>query len=161
MDYEKIEEYLRLMKKYDIAELEFESDDNKLKVKRAGDNVQTFNPQLAQVAPTTVPLAPNGQVPALAVETVPEAPAEPVEDEVLEENIVKSPVVGVYYSSPSPDEDAFVSVGDQVEEGDTVCIIEAMKLMNEVPAHKSGVIKEILAANGQKVEYGQHLIIIE
>ena len=74
---------------------------------------------------------------------------------------VKSPLVGTFYSSPSPDEPPFVLVGQEVREGDTLCIIEAMKVMNEIKAEKSGVIKEILAENGQPVEYGQPLFVIE
>ena len=90
------------------------------------------------------------------------APAAPAETETGQDgHVVKAPMVGTFYRSPSPDAKAFVEVGQAVKEGDTICIIEAMKLMNEIEADAAGVVKAILVENGQPVEYGQPLFLIE
>ena len=84
-----------------------------------------------------------------------------VQETYADSDLVKAPLVGVFYAASSPDQQPFVQVGSRVEKGDTLCLIEAMKMMSEVVAPKSGVIKEILAENGQPVEYGQPLFVIE
>ncbi|MFM8152892.1 MAG: acetyl-CoA carboxylase biotin carboxyl carrier protein, partial [Polynucleobacter victoriensis] len=109
--------------------------------------------QIYAPAPAAAPAAP---APAAA----PTAPAEAAAPAAPTGHAVKSPMVGTFYRSPTPGADAFVKIGDTVKEGQTLCIIEAMKLLNEIESDKSGVVKEILCENGQGVEFGQALFII-
>ena len=123
---------------------------------------QTSSVTAAPVAPTVEVVAPAPQAPVAAVET----PATPVEEasappQAAEGEVVESPLVGVAYLSPSPEKPAFVSVGDTVKKGQTLLIVEAMKVMNEVPAPKDGVITEILVANEEVVDYGKGLVRIK
>lgn len=96
-----------------------------------------------------------------AAASAPNAETAVSSDKKISGNVVKSPIVGTYYSSPSPDKDAFVKIGDSVNKGDVIMIIESMKLMNEIQSDFSGVVKEILVENGQAVEYDQPIMIIE
>lgn len=125
---------------------------------------QTSSVTAAPVAPTVEVVAPAPQAPVAPV-TAPaavETPATPVEDaQAAEGEVVESPLVGVAYLSPSPEKPAFVSIGDTVKKGQTLLIVEAMKVMNEVPAPKDGVITEILVANEEVVDYGKGLVRIK
>ena len=132
---------------------------------------QTSSVTAAPVAPTVEVVAPAPQAPVAPVAPVAEpaaveTPARPVEEasapaQAAEGEVVESPLVGVAYLSPSPEKPAFVSVGDTVKKGQTLLIVEAMKLMNEVPAPKDGVITEILVANEEVVDYGKGLVRIK
>ena len=132
---------------------------------------QTSSVTAAQVAPTVEVVAPAPQAPVAPVAPVAEpaaveTPARPVEEasapaQAAEGEVVESPLVGVAYLSPSPEKPAFVSVGDTVKKGQTLLIVEAMKVMNEVPAPKDGVITEILVANEEVVDYGKGLVRIK
>jgi acetyl-CoA carboxylase biotin carboxyl carrier protein len=104
--------------------------------------------------------APAVAAPERAAAAAPVAPSATEPQAAPEGHVVKAPMVGTFYRSPSPDAKAFVEVGQAVKEGDTVCIIEAMKLMNEIEADAGGVVKAILVENGQPVEYGQPLLIL-
>ena len=124
---------------------------------------QTSSVTTSPVAPTVEVVAPAPQAPVAAPAAV-ETPATPVEEasaQAAEGEVVESPLVGVAYLSPSPEKPAFVSVGDTVKKGQTLLIVEAMKVMNEVPAPKDGVITEILVANEEVVDYGKGLVRIK
>ncbi len=147
-----LNEALRIMEKGALAELIYEDGGLKIQMKKAGmmSGVQMAAPQYIQ-APAAAPTA----APAAAA---PES-KKPVED--AKTGIIKSPMVGTFYKASSPDAPPFVKVGDMVEPGKTVCIIEAMKIMNEIKAEIKGKVKEIVVENAQAVEYNQPLIIIE
>ena len=160
MDLERIRELLKLVADSGVAEVEIEDEEFRLVVRTSH-----------AVAPAAaVPPAPPAQQP-IAVHTLP-APAavpaqessEPVESSPppsQNEVVIKAPIVGTFYSSPSPDADPFVRVGDTVKKGDIVCIIEAMKLMNEIEAEVSGTVRRILVDNAQPVQYDEPLFVIE
>lgn len=159
MKIEEIKTIVKLMSENDLTEFKIEAEDMHLCIKRGGQNAnpiiaQTLSPVVA--APAAAPAAaPVAAAPA-AAPAVPAAPAAAPAGETID-----SPIVGTFYRSSAPGVDAFVKIGSKVEPDTTVCIIEAMKVMNEIKAEKSGVIKEILAENGQPVEYGQPLFVIE
>ncbi|TAN27247.1 MAG: acetyl-CoA carboxylase biotin carboxyl carrier protein [Castellaniella sp.] len=145
MDLRKLKTLIDLVADSGIAELEITEGEGKVRI------VKFSQAPVMAVAP--VAAAP---VPAAAAAPAAEAPVAPV----VQGHQVKAPMVGTFYRSPNPSSPAFVEVGQAVKEGDPVCIIEAMKLLNEIEADKSGVIKEILVENGEPVEYGQPLFII-
>jgi len=150
MDLRKLKKLIDLVQESGIAELEITEGEEKVKIVKGGVVSMTAAP----AAVLTVPAA----VPAAAASPAPAAAAEPPEGQ--EGHVVKAPMVGTFYRSPSPDAKPFVEVGQAVKEGDTICIIEAMKLMNEIEADASGTVKAILVENGQPVEYGQPLFIL-
>ncbi|MCB5185688.1 acetyl-CoA carboxylase biotin carboxyl carrier protein [Methylobacillus gramineus] len=145
MDLRKLKKLIDLVEESGISELELTEGEEKVRISRhlAQAPVQFAQPYLA----------------AAPVAAAPVAAAEPVVP-VIEGHVVKSPMVGTFYRAPSPDAKSFVDIGSSVNAGDTLCIIEAMKLLNEIEADKSGVIKAILVENGQPVEYGEPLFII-
>jgi acetyl-CoA carboxylase biotin carboxyl carrier protein len=150
MDLRKLKKLIDLVEESGISELELTEDGEKVRISRNF----TSNTPVQQYAPMQYS-APQFAAPAAApAVAAAEAPA------VEEGHAVKSPMVGTFYRSPSPDAKAFVEVGDTVAVGDTLCIIEAMKLLNEIEADKAGVIKKILVDNGQAIEYGEPLFII-
>jgi acetyl-CoA carboxylase biotin carboxyl carrier protein len=150
MDLRKLKKLIDLVQESGIAELEITEGEEKVKIVKGGAVTMTAVPQAALAA------APAAAAPAAAAGAA--APAEPPPGQ--EGHVVKAPMVGTFYRSPSPDAKPFVEVGHSVKEGDTICIIEAMKLMNEIEADASGVVKAILVENGQPVEYGQPLFIL-
>jgi acetyl-CoA carboxylase biotin carboxyl carrier protein len=153
MNQKELRELIEFLKEQDIAEFELERGDVKVRIKRATH---------AQLPPPPVPHAPAAHLnPGAAAESPtspPTAKAPPPAEEGL--HIVKSPIVGTFYESPSPGSPPFVKSGDTVEAGQVLCIIEAMKLMNEIEADVSGELVKRLVANGQPVEYGQALFSI-
>jgi acetyl-CoA carboxylase biotin carboxyl carrier protein len=153
MDLRKLKKLIDLVQESGIAELEITEGEEKVKIVKGGAVVVTGASQAAAVvSPPVAAAAPPGAAPAAA------APGEPEPGQ--EGHVVKAPMVGTFYRSPSPDAKPFIEVGQAVKEGDTICIIEAMKLMNEIEADASGVVKAILVENGQPVEYGQPLFIL-
>ncbi len=150
MDLRKLKKLIDLVEESGIAELEITEGEEKVRISR---NVTTNAPASATV--TSLAAAPVAAAPVAAAPAGGEAVAPQAEGHVL-----KSPMVGTYYRAPTPGAKAFVEVGQTVNEGDTVCIIEAMKLLNEIEADRSGVIKAILVENGQPVEYGHALMVI-
>jgi acetyl-CoA carboxylase biotin carboxyl carrier protein len=151
MDLRKLKKLIDLVEESGISELEITEGEEKVKIVKSGGGV----PATAQVStahavsiPTAAPDAAPGAPPATSAETQQEG------------HVLKSPMVGTFYRSPSPDAKSFVELGQTVKEGQTICIIEAMKLMNEIEADASGVVKAILVENGQPVEYGQPLFVI-
>jgi len=151
MDLRKLKKLIDLVQESGIAELEITEGEEKVKIVKGGAiTVTGVAPPatLAAAAPATATTATQASAPASEPEPGQEGP------------VVKAPMVGTFYRSPSPDAKPFVEVGQAVKEGDTICIIEAMKLMNEIEADASGVVKAILVENGQPVEYGQPLFIL-
>lgn len=154
MDLRKLKKLIDLVEESGIAEIEVTEGEEKVRITRSTAVQQpAYYAHPAPVAPAAAP-APTPAPAAAAVA----APAAPEKDLSKAQ---RSPMVGTFYRAPSPTSPAFVEVGQSVKEGDTLCIIEAMKLMNEIEAERSGVIKAILVVNGQPVEYGEPLFVIE
>lgn len=153
MDLRKLKKLIDLVEESGISELELTEGEEKVRISR--NLPQGQNVVYAQAAPV-VHHAPAA-VAAPAAAPAAEAPAAPA---AIEGHVIKSPMVGTFYRSPSPEAKAFVDVGSTVSVGDTLCIIEAMKLLNEIECDHAGVIKAILVENGQPVEYGEPLFII-
>ena len=153
MDLRKLKTLIDLVAESDIEELEVTEGESKVRIVKSSSSPQNqvvmMQPQAAYAQPTQVVAAP-----ASAAAPVAAAPAAP------EGYIVKSPMVGTFYRSSSPGAAAFVEVGQEVKEGETLCIIEAMKLLNEIDTDIAGVIKQVLVENGQPVEFGQPLFVI-
>jgi acetyl-CoA carboxylase biotin carboxyl carrier protein len=154
MDLRKLKTLIDLVAESDIAEIEVTEGDDKVRIVK---HASTLVAAPATAPVLTVPANAAGLAPAAMPATT--AVAEPA-PEPTKGNIVKSPMVGTFYRSPSPGAKAFVEVGQAVKPGDTLCIIEAMKLLNEIEAEVAGEIKEVLVENGQPVEYGQPLFVI-
>jgi acetyl-CoA carboxylase biotin carboxyl carrier protein len=148
MDLRKLKTLIDLVAESDIAELEVTEGESKVRIVKSGGAQQQHVMMMPQAA--AAPLA----APAAAPVAAPVIPAEPTG------HIVKSPMVGTFYRSSAPGAAAFVEVGSTVKEGDTLCIIEAMKLLNEIDTDASGVVTQILVENGQPVEFGQPLFVI-
>jgi acetyl-CoA carboxylase biotin carboxyl carrier protein len=144
MDLRKLKKLIDLVQESGIAELEISEGEEKVKIVKGGRAVPEV---VATIPAAAAPLAP----PAAAGEAAPQP----------EGHVLKSPMVGTFYRSPSPGAKPFVEVGDTVKTGQTVCIIEAMKLLNEIEADRDGVVKAIMVENGQPVEYGEPLLTIE
>ncbi|NSX12662.1 acetyl-CoA carboxylase biotin carboxyl carrier protein [Cupriavidus taiwanensis] len=152
MDLRKLKTLIDLVAESGISELEVTEGDGKVRIVKQPPQVVAAPMAMPQMQ--ALPAAAPAAVPAGAA-----APAEPVA-QLPAGHVVTSPMVGTFYRAPSPGAAPFVNVGDSVKEGQTVCIIEAMKLLNEIECDKAGVIKEILVENGQAVEYGQPLFVI-
>jgi len=151
MDLRKLKTLIDLVSESNVSELEITEAEGKVRiVKSSGAPVVMQQPVAMVAAPAAVPAA--GAPAAPAAEAAPAAPAG---------HAVKSPMVGTFYRSASPGAKPFVEIGSVVKEGETICIIEAMKILNEIEADKSGTVTKILSENGQAVEYGQPLFIIE
>ncbi|HAV1337664.1 acetyl-CoA carboxylase, biotin carboxyl carrier protein [Vibrio parahaemolyticus] len=152
MDIRKIKKLIELVEESGIAELEISEGEESVRISRHGTAapapVHYAAAPVAAPAPVTAPVAeaPAAEAPAAAV---------PAGHQVL------SPMVGTFYRSPSPDAKSFVEVGQKVNAGDTLCIVEAMKMMNQIEADKSGVVTAILVEDGQPVEFDQPLVVIE
>jgi len=159
MDLRKLKKLIDLVQESSIAELEITEGEEKVKIVKGGEATVT------PIAPTAAPApAPAGGAPASApapAAAAPAAAAAAPEAPAPSGHVLKAPMVGTFYRSASPESKPFVEVGQNVKTGETVCIIEAMKLMNEIEADATGMIKAILVENGQPVEYGQPLFIIE
>jgi len=154
MDLRKLKTLIDLVSESNISELEITEADGKVRIVKADPNLVVHAPAAyPSAALMAAAPAPASAAPAAA----PVAPAPPVETG----HPVKSPMVGTFYRAASPGAKAFVEVGDTIKEGEPICIIEAMKIMNEIEADKSGTVARILCENGQAVEFGQPLFIIE
>lgn len=151
MDLRKLKTLIDLVSESNVSELEITEAEGKVRiVKSMGGVVQQFVPATVQAPAAAAPAAaPVAELPAPAAAAVPAG------------HVVKSPMVGTFYRSSSPGAKPFVEVGSQVKEGETICIIEAMKILNEIEADKTGTVTRILGENGQAVEYGQPLFVIE
>jgi len=151
MDLRKLKTLIDLVSESNVSELEITEAEGKVRIVKSGGAV------VQQYAPTPAPMAqaPAQPMSAPVAELPAPAPAEPAG------HVVKSPMVGTFYRAASPGAKPFVEVGSQVKEGETICIIEAMKILNEIEADKTGTVTRILGENGQAVEYGQPLFVIE
>jgi len=154
MDIRKVKKLIELLDESGIAEIEITEGDDSVRISRYSTNVVGATVSHAPAPPVAMPSAAAPADPAAHVAT---AAAEPEEEGFA----VTAPMVGTYYSAPSPGSPSFVQVGDKVSEGDTLCIIEAMKMMNQIEAEVSGTVKSIRVQNGEPVEYGQILFVID
>jgi acetyl-CoA carboxylase biotin carboxyl carrier protein len=149
MDLRKLKTLIDLVSESNVSELEITEAEGKVRIVKGG-------------APVYQPAAPAAALAhAAAVPPPTGTPSAPVAPEAPAGHTVKSPMVGTFYRAASPGAKSFVEIGSQVKEGDTICIIEAMKILNEIEADKTGTISQILCDNGQAVEYGQPLFVIE
>ena len=149
MDLKAIKQVIDLMKRSELSEFELEEEGFKLRLSRKNGDVA---PQIIHAAPAAAPVA--APAPTAAA-----APAAPVEEVGI--SVVKSPMVGTFYSAGSPESPAFAKIGDKITADSIVCIIEAMKVMNEIQAELAGTITEVLIENGEAVEYGQPLFKVK
>jgi acetyl-CoA carboxylase biotin carboxyl carrier protein len=151
-EIEQIEQLLRFMSEHNLEEFEYSRGDLRIRLRKPSANLALVGPRVLAAPEIIVPGSLAAPQPAPAATG---APAEARSTEDL--HLIKSPIVGTFYESPSPGSEAFVKVGAYVETGQTLCIVEAMKLMNEIESDASGEVIRIFAENGQPVEYGQPL----
>ncbi|MCF6177439.1 MAG: acetyl-CoA carboxylase biotin carboxyl carrier protein [Victivallaceae bacterium] len=151
MKIQEIETIVKLMSDNDLTEFKIEAEEYNLCIRRGSET------QIITAAPVIQQPAPVAAVPATAAPAAALQEAAPVTDQVT----IDSPIVGTFYAAASPETDNFVNIGDKVTADTVVCIVEAMKVMNEIKAEKSGVIKEVLVDNANPVEFGQPLFVIE
>ena len=160
MNQKELKELIEFLIEKDIAEFELERGDVRVRIKRGGADSHVAPivalPQVAMGTPVAATPARPAEAPPAP--SAPAAPAEAAEESGL--HMVRSPIVGTFYESPSPGAPAFVKVGDTVNVGQVLCIIEAMKLMNEIESDYAGVIAKMFVSNGQPVEYGQPLFAV-
>ncbi|MCO7264031.1 acetyl-CoA carboxylase biotin carboxyl carrier protein [Dickeya zeae] len=155
MDIRKIKKLIELVEESGIAELEISEGEESVRISRAPAPgsypmmQQAYAPMPQQFAPAAAPAA------------APVAAAEAAAPAAISGHVVRSPMVGTFYRTPSPDAKPFVEIGQQVKVGDTLCIVEAMKMMNQIEADKAGVVKAILVESGQPVEFDEPLVVIE
>ncbi len=148
MDISEIRKLIRLVQQSDVTEIEVTEGDNTVRISRQGVAAPAMVAQPTVIA--TAPIAPASNLGA--------AETAPVEEDT--ENVVTSPMVGTFYAASSPDDDPFVSAGTSVKKGDVLCIVEAMKLMNEIEAEYDGTVEKVLVKNAEPLEYGQPLFVI-
>ena len=152
MDIRKVKKLIELLEESNIHEIEIKEGEESVRISRGSTAVQMMQAAPMMAAPIAAPAAAPTVAPvAAATEAAPAGPAG---------HTVNSPMVGTFYRSPSPSAPAFIEVGKSVKAGDVICIVEAMKMMNQIEADKSGVVEAILVEDGQPVEYDQPLIII-
>jgi len=154
MDLRKLKTLIDLVSESNVSELEITEAEGKVRIVKSPP-VGAATPMTYTMAPVPAQPAPVAVVPAVEVAAAAQAAPAPVG------HTVKSPMVGTFYRASSPGAKAFVEVGDAIKEGETICIVEAMKILNEIEADKSGTVTQILVQNGQAVEYGQPLFVIE
>jgi acetyl-CoA carboxylase biotin carboxyl carrier protein len=151
MDIRKVKKLIELLEESGIAELEIKEGEESVRISRYGSG-----------APAAMPVQQFAAAPVAAPPASAPAESDAAEDSGIPSgHIVESPMVGTYYGAPSPGQKDFVKIGDSVSEGETLCIVEAMKILNQIEADKSGTIKAILIENGQPVEFGQPLFVID
>ena len=150
MDIRKVKKLIELLEESGIAEIEIKEGEESVRISRHGP---------ASAMPMQYAAAPMPAPAPVAASTAP-AESSSSEDSLPSGHVVKSPMVGTYYASPSPEAPVFAKIGDVVSEGDTLCIVEAMKILNQIEADASGTIKAVLVENGQPIEFGQPLFVI-
>lgn len=158
MDLKLIKNLLNMISDSDVSEVSIEEGDFKIKIKKHGEPAAPreqvyYMPPAAAPAPAPAAAAPQAPAPSAAAESKPAASSSGV--------IIKSPIVGTYYEAPSPESDPFIKVGDKVKKGDVLCIVEAMKIMNEIESEYDGTITKMLVSNSQPVEFDQPLFEID
>lgn len=159
MNFKQIQQLIKFVSKTDVAEVNIENNNFKINIKGSKSKVNEASaPIVQQSLPTPI------QTPQPVVVQTPISQPDKIEDNVSSNDsykIIKSPIIGTFYRKPSPDKDVFVNVGDTVNEGDTLCVIEAMKLFNEIESDFSGKIVKILVEDASPVEFDQPLFLIE
>ena len=168
MTFEEIKQLLEIVREHELSEFELERDDFKIRIRRqSGAQVVTLAAPPAPAAPGALPVvtavvaaAPPTQAPAPTGAAANGAAPSVEDDSEIEFAVVKSPIVGTFYRSPDPDAPSFVEVGDTVRKNQVLCIIEAMKLMNEITSEYEGEIVKCYVENGQPVQYGERLFAI-
>lgn len=157
MDIRKVKKLIEMLEESSLAEIEIKEGEESIRISRASSTGQPVA-QVVAAPMTPAPVAaPAASAPA-AVPPAGEGPSSPIRPSG---HLVTSPMVGTFYSSPTPGADSFVEIGDTVAVGDTLCIIEAMKMMNQIESDKAGVVKAVLKENGQPVEFGEPMFVIE
>jgi acetyl-CoA carboxylase biotin carboxyl carrier protein len=156
MDFEDIERILEMVRQHELVEFELERDGWKLRLRKASATFQVLPPQMQ---PAPIPVTPVGA--PVAAAPVAAAPAPPAEETALELAVVKSPIVGTFYRAAEPGAAPFVEVGQHVKKDEVLCIIEAMKLMNEITSEYDGEIVSVYVENGKPVQYGERLFAIK
>ena len=159
IDIRKLKELVRLMVANDLTELDLRDEQQQVTVKRGSDQVPVIQQAPVAMAPAAAPAAAPPRAAAPAAPAAADEPAAPAEDEGLIP--IESPMVGTFYAKPSPEKPSFVSVGDSVGEDTTVCLIEAMKIFNEIKAGQTGTVAKVLIENGDAVEFGQPMLLIK
>ena len=157
MDIRKVKKLIELLEESGIAEIEITEGEESVRISRYGNQVVT---QVAHAMPAAAP-APSASAPAAVPAAAPVPATAQAERVPAAENVVTAPMVGTFYASPAPGAKAFVDIGSEVKVGQTLCIIEAMKMMNQIESDKEGRVTAILARNGEPVEFGQPLFVIE
>ena len=150
MDIRKVKKLIELLDESGIAEIEINEGEESVRISRYAPNA----PMTAPVQQYAAPIAAPAAAPTAEAESIPSTPA-------ISGHTVNSPMVGTFYTASAPNSPDFVKIGDSVNQGDTVCIIEAMKILNQIEADKSGTVTAVLVENAQPVEFGQPLIVIE
>ncbi len=153
MDIRKVKKLIEMLEESAIDEIEIHEDKDSVRVSR---NRHEPAPAAAVMPAQKIQVATQPNAPAAE----PAPSAEPAESEEPEENIIRSPMVGIFYEAQAPDKPSFVELGQTVAKGDVLCIIEAMKIMNQVESEKAGIVSRIMGVNGEPVEFGQPLFII-
>lgn len=156
MDIRKVKKLIELLEESAISEIEIKEGEESVRISRA-NSAPVAAPPVAAVAPAAPVETALQMPPSPSIGKLPEGKS----DVLSEGTVVESPMVGTFYSSPSPGSPAFVTVGQRVKSGDTLCIIEAMKILNQIESEVSGVVKAVLVDDGQPVEFGQPLIVVE
>ena len=164
MDIRKIKKLIELIEDSGVAEIEIREGEESVRISRTPSGGQAAPANIFMTQPGAAPAqpapAPASPAPA-AAPAAEEAPAASEGEVIPSGHVIESPMVGTFYRAPSPGANPFVEVGQTVKEGDTLCIIEAMKMLNQIESDVAGVVKAILVENGQPVEYGQPLFVIE
>jgi acetyl-CoA carboxylase biotin carboxyl carrier protein len=160
MDFKEIQELIKLINKQDIKEISIERKDFKLNIITGSDEPQVVLAPAAapQVIAAPAPVASAPATPAAATPAAPAASEEAANDNYI---TIKSPMIGTFYRKPSPDKDVFINVGDSIAEGDVICIVEAMKLFNEIESEVSGKLVKILVDDMSPIEYDQPLFLVD
>ena len=157
MEFDDIERILELMRQHDLSEFELEREGLKLRVRKTSTGYVPLAPSVPMTLP---PTGPTGPPASASAEPVLSAPA-PIDEPALDLAVVKSPIVGTFYRSPEPGAPSFVEVGDRVKKDQVLCIIEAMKLMNEITSEYDGELTSAYVENGKPVQYGERLFAIK
>jgi len=152
MDIRKVKKLIELLEESAISEIEIKEGEESVRISRA-NSAPAYVPPPTAAAPQPAIAPPPAAMPA--------APAAEPAKPVIDGTVIESPMVGTYYTSPSPGAPAFVKVGQTIKPGDTICIVEAMKILNQIESEVSGVVKELLVEDGQPVEFGEPLMIVE
>lgn len=150
MDIRKVKKLIELLEESAISEIEIKEGEESVRISRA-NAAPTYMPPAAP-APAAMAAPPAAAAPS---------PAAPAAEPEIDGTVINSPMVGTFYMSPSPGAPAFVKAGQSIKPGDTICIVEAMKILNQIESEVSGVVKEVLVADGQPVEFGEPLMIVE